>query len=146
MSLIQNREKPGYIRNFERTARYDIEDFDFIYSVLGLFEKHVVTPHILAELSNLSMKLWGKRLADYFRLFREVLEKTGEKYVNKENILHSDLLSTLGVTDLGIAEAAQKYKYLVFTDDGTATGYMRNEGIDVLNLNEVRTARYFGSS
>lgn len=130
----------NYLPKFKRTRGYDIEVFKYIYSVLLQFRRHIVTPHILTELSNLSMHIQDKRLGEYFSIFRRVLEQTEEEYINKDNILKSVLLPKLGVTDLTIIEAAEKYKCLVFTDDRVATECMRYKGIEVLNLKEIRTA------
>lgn len=140
---------PNYVGHFRRTEGYCKEDYDYISSVLSHFSKVIVTPHILAELSNLSPKIrdnkQDKKLAAYFDVFRQVLERTDEEYINKDDILSSTLLPKLGITDLTIVEAAEKYKCLVFTDDGSATGYMRYKGIAVLNLNEqFRTPFWLG--
>jgi len=134
----------NYLPKFKRTRGYDREVFEYIYSVLAQFRRHIITPHILTELSNLSPKIrdnkQDNKLAAYFTVFKDVLERASERYINKDNILNSTLLPKLGVTDLTIIEAAEKYKCLVFTDDGPATGCMRHKGIEVLNLKEIRTA------
>jgi len=131
---------PNYLPNFKRTSGYDIEIFEYIHLVLSQFRKHIITPHILTELSNLSMNIQDNRLAEYFSVFKRILEATEEEYINRDNILHSDLLPKLGVTDLAVIEAAEKYKCLVFTDDRFATQHMRHKNIPVLNLKEIRTA------
>ena len=134
----------NYLPKFNKTRGYDREVFEYIYSVLAQFRRHIITPHILTELSNLSPKIrdnkQGKKIAVYFDVFRRVLERTNEEYINKGQVLNSTLLPKLGITDLTIVEAAEKYKCLVFTDDGPATGYMRHKGIEVLYLKEIRTA------
>jgi len=133
---------PDYISQFKRTNKYDIEDFKYIHSVLSYFRKHITTPHIITELSNLSMKIQDNRLVAYFSVFEKLLKEMDEEYINKDEVLGLPLLPKLGITDLTIIEAAKRFKYLVFTDDFRATGYMRNMRIDVLNLNDIRTMQW----
>lgn len=128
----------NYLLKFERTRGYK-EVFEYVYAVLPQFRRHIITPHILTELSNLSMRIQDNRLVEYFSVFSRILGGTAEEYISKDDILNSVLLPKLGVTDLTIIEAAEKYKCLVFTDDWPATGHMRYRGIEVLNLKEIRT-------
>ncbi len=134
---------PDYISRFKKTEKYGVEDFKCIHSVLSYFRKHIITtPHIITELSNLSMKIQNNRLVAYFSVFKKLLKEMDEEYINKDEVLGLPLLPKLGITDLTIIEAAKRFKYLVFTDDFRATGYMRNMRIDVLNLNNIRTVQW----
>jgi len=131
-----------YIADFKRTAKYCADDYKFICHVLPYFNKKVITTHILTELSNLSMQIQDNRLAGYFSAFRELLKEARENYINKDRILGLPLLPKLGVTDLAILEVVKKFKYLTFTDDFRMSGYIRSMGIDVLNLNDIRTVEW----
>ena len=135
---------PNYVGQFHKTEDYCREDYDYIYSVLSHFSKVIITPHILAELSNLSPKIQDnkqdKKLLEYFNVFKDVLERTSERYIKKDDILNFPLLPKFGITDLAIIEAAKRYNYLVFTNDSSMVGCMRNMDMEVLYLNDIRTA------
>lgn len=131
-----------YIPDFKRTSKYCADDYRFVCSVLSCFNRKVITTHILAELSNLSMQIQDNRLVTYFNVFREFLEDIGENHISKDRILALPLLPKLGVTDLGILEIVKKFRYLTFTDDFRMSNYIRDMGIDVLNLNDIRTVEW----
>lgn len=134
---------PDYISQFKRTDKY-ADDFESIHFVVDCFRKKIVTCHILAELSNLSMEIPDHRLATYFSFFIEALREANEKHLDKDDILNHYLLPKIGITDLGIIEAAKRYKYLVFTDDFRLAGYAKSMDLDVLNLNYIRTVEWKG--
>jgi len=132
----------NYISKFKRThPKYNPDDYKSISKVLSCFRKKIVTPHILAELSNLSFQAREEKREDYFKAFSGLLKRTSEDYIDKDTVLTLPLLSKIGVTDLGIIEAAKKFDYLVFTDDFPMTGLARKKGIDVLNLNDIRAVQ-----
>lgn len=128
----------NYISQFERTKDYCADDYKNMDYVLSHFGKKVITTHILAELSNLSKQAWKDKKLDYFNVFGKLLEKTNEHCINKDILLNLPLLPKLGVTDLGIIEAAKEFGCLIFTDDFPMSGYASKQGIDVLNFNHIR--------
>lgn len=131
-----------YISQFKRTDKYCAEDHKVISYVISCFSKKVVTPHILAELSNLSLQARKEEREDYFNIFMELLKRTTEDYIGKDIVLSFPLFPIIGVTDLGIIEAAKKSSYLVFTNDKYLVGQARKKGVSVLRLNDIRTAQW----
>lgn len=129
----------NYIHKFKRTKKYSIEDFHIVKSIILRFKKIIVTPQILAELSNLSCQMDKSRLGQYFSYFIEIIKKSEEIYINKNQLLEINLLSKFGITDLTINESAREYNYLVFTDDFKLFGYLSKNNIDAINLNYIRT-------
>jgi len=130
-----------YIPRFKRTDIYT-DDFENIHSVLNCFRKKIVTCHILAELSNFSMQIHNHRLANYFSFFVQALREADEEHLDKDSILDHCLLPKIGVTDLGIIEAAKRYECLIFTDDFPLAGYAQKMHLGVLNLNHIRTIEW----
>lgn len=52
------------IGEFKRTRGYSDEDYQLLLKVIDQFETLVSTPHILAEVSNLTNGLYGSKLRD----------------------------------------------------------------------------------
>jgi hypothetical protein len=134
---------PELIERFKRTrsSGYGAEDFVLVSNLIALFARIVITPHILAELSNLSLQMEQPRLSAYFGRAVEALRHVTEEPVCKDRMLSSewlDLLPKIGFTDLSILEAGQRGKYLVLTDDLKAAAYLSRAGLDVINLNVLR--------
>ena len=132
----------SYIDSFKRTRQYTAEDFDLVRRLARPFHKLITTPHILAELSNLSLTMSSRRVAEYFSLVIGVLKRMKETYAQKDTLLQRTLLPKVGFTDLSILEAAKRYEYLVLTDDFKAAGLLQAVRCDVINLNHLRQMQW----
>jgi len=128
----------NYIPQFKRTRQYTPDDFLIVQQLARTFHRLITTPHILAELSNLSVSVREPHAAVYFRRLTELLNAAKEHYTNKDILLRDARLARLGFTDLSIVEAAKDAGYLVLTDDLDAANAIRAERCNVINLNELR--------
>ena len=128
----------AYIQVFKRTQQYTVEDFHLVRDFAAPFHRLITTPHILSELSNLSLALKGERVQGYFAYLVEVLRKAKEIHIGKDELLANKSLPRFGFTDLSITEAAKRYDYLVFTDDFGMAGLLHAGKCDVINLNHLR--------
>lgn len=131
------------IEKFKRTQSrgYTKEDFVLVVRLVSRFAHIITTPHILAELSNLSLQMPKSHLAAYFKGVVSALRAVREEHVCKDAILSSPrvgLLHKIGITDLSMIEAAKKLKCLVLTDDFKAAGYLKACQCGVINLNHIR--------
>jgi predicted nucleic acid-binding protein len=132
------------VAKVKRTRKYTVDDFTFIRDFVSAFQRIVTTPHVLAELSNLALDGIDLRQRPYVGTLIEIIGQTKELYVEKDVILKLDCLPRIGVTDAAIVEIARRKGYLVLTDDFPLTGYLQSYECSVINLNHVRTARWFG--
>ncbi len=120
----------------KRLKQYTLDDFETLRGVFVFFRRVVTTPNILTEVSNLSGHLPGDRSA-YFEVFRAQLDVVQEEYVRSTEVVQSDRLADLGLTDLGISRLA-KAGLLVFTDDLPLTLLLAAERVDHVNFNHLR--------
>ncbi|MDP8240607.1 MAG: PIN domain-containing protein [Candidatus Hatepunaea meridiana] len=134
---------PDRITKFKRTSIFTIDDFDIIESVFQYFNKIVTTPNILTEVSNLSGQLPEGIRKDCFKEFRKIITTLNEEYYASQDISSEKQFLYFGLTDTGIIKAA-KGKYLVFTEDMRLYNALLNLKIDVVNINHIRTYRWFG--
>lgn len=74
----------------------------------------------------------------------DVIRAAKELHVEKDELLTAEHLPTLGVTDTAIIQLARRKEYLVVTDDFALYGHLETFGCDVVNLNHLRTQRWFG--
>ena len=124
---------PSFIPKFKRTEKYAQADFELLLALIQPFARIVVTPQILAEVTNLSPDHQA-----FFQNLLAVLREAREEYVPKDLMLDSTLLPKIGFADLSLLEAAKAGKYLVITDDLRAYGYLSSAECDVINLNHLR--------
>jgi len=129
----------NYIQSFKRTSKYNKEDYEIVNRIINSFSKIIVTPHIIAEFSNLSFQLPEKLLENYFKSIFAHLNNIDEIYIPKNVILGNQILFKIGFTDLSIIELSKNKTHLVFTDDLPLTGYLNKFDCDLINLNYIRT-------
>lgn len=130
---------PALIQKFKRTDKYSNEDFVITGNFVSKFNHVIITPHILAELSSLSKDLPDTYLYSYFEVVIKTLSPYTERNISKDIIFQNPLLSRIGVTDVAIHQLSSDTAYLVFTDDMRLTSFLQNSGVDVINLNHIRT-------
>jgi len=130
------------IERFKRTRNrgYTADDFVLLRNLVGRFSRIVTTPHILAELSNLSMHM-PTDMGRYFACLARALGTFREEQVPKDDLLSPKwrhVLPRIGFTDLSIIEAAPRGDYLVLTDDCEAANCLYKARCAVININHIR--------
>ena len=133
-----------YISKFKITCKYSEEDFKILKDIVKGFKKIIITPHIVAELSNLSMKIPENRLKEYFKYFIEILKKSDEINIDKNSILLNKYIDKIGVTDVGIMLASENNEFLFITDDFQLANISFSKGLPVINFNHIREFLWFG--
>ena len=136
----------GLVPRFHRTRGYTAEDFDLLARFAGLFTRLVVTPQVLAEISNLAASIKEPRLSEYYLHLSPLLQNAREDHVPKDRLLAEEwggLLPKLGFTDVSIIEAAREGGYLILTDDLKAAEYARRAGCGAVNFNHLRAESWF---
>lgn len=131
---------PGLVDSFPRTRNrgFTSEDFYTLASLLGQFNRFVITPHVLTEVSNwLAYLVEPARSACLERLARDV-GSMSEKITPASTLSKDPAFVRFGITDAAIIDAVPAGAYLVITDDFALSGYLSNAGVDVLNFNNIR--------
>ncbi len=120
------------IRNFRRTAYFTESDFYNVSKFIDIFDVKITTPHILTEVSD----LLGNRIELQFALGKYI-ELTEERFLESKQIAETKTFLQFGLADTAITETA-KNSYLVVTDDNPLFGYLVNQRIDTVSLNQIR--------
>ncbi len=134
---------PQLIPGIRRLSRYTIDAYWALKQKLDGRSRFVVTPHVLAELSNLSSRdFTGDLRKQYLHVVRGVLSDFVEAVVSKDTILSHPLLEKVGVTDVSLAEVGAKPNTVVVTDDFRAAGLLQKQGCRVWNTNWILGQMY----
>ncbi len=132
---IVNRER---IPRFKRTAQFIPEDYDLLLQLINSFQKVVTTPNILTEVNSLANQLGEPERSQCLKIFTLLTSQIREEYLESSIVANDDIFSRFGLTDCGIMYLA-KDKYLVLTDDLKLSLYLKAQGIDTINFNNLRT-------
>lgn len=113
--------------------------FGLLLSFVQPFPKKLVTPHILAELSNLAKTRLKEDFRELIGFSIWFLSRTKEEIVPKEAILKEEnlkLLMDFGITDAAISLAANNDR-LILTNDGPFFAYCSHKKIPVLHTDVI---------
>ena len=133
----------SYIKECKRTSEYTEEDFETLKEFLNCFKglKIYITPHIISEISNLSITsgFSSSKLSGYIGRIVELIKEMNESHIEVHSLLQLDitLIKEFGFTDLGIIELSKKYNIPILTDDGRLYGYASSQ-TDVINFKHIK--------
>lgn len=129
----------NFIKDFKRTVKYDIEDFEWLKLVIKPFKSIYVTPQILAEAWNLFENIRDPKFSDFLDSTLHIFTLIDEEYINKNDIVQNSSLRHIGVTDTSIIEVAMNLNLLVITDDFRSVHHYMSRDISVLNINQLKS-------
>lgn len=116
-----------------------LDNFYLLHSFIQPFQKKIVTPHVLAELSNLAKIRLKDDFGELIKFSIWFLSRTNEEMIPKETILKEEnlkLLMDFGITDTAISLATNKDR-LILTNDGPFFAYCSNKKIPVLHTDQI---------
>lgn len=131
------------IKGFKRIRTYEPADYQLLIQLIDQFDHLISTPHVLAEVCNLTNGLFGRHLSDFYATFKRMLPTIIEIQTPATEISERFSLNPYGLADVGIMAAA-KDNYLVLTDDLRVSDFAAQHGVDVVNFNHVREAVWNG--
>jgi rRNA-processing protein FCF1 len=129
------------ISRHRRTSTYDIDDFQRLRNFKTQFHRIVVTPHILAELSNLTLGRAGAGIDQLPISIVETIKTAHEIHVEKDVLVAKANVARFGFTDAGIIELAVSQQLLVLTDDLPLANLLEKSRAPVINFNHLRNFR-----
>jgi hypothetical protein len=125
------------ITQFKRTNMFTELD----YFVLGRFMKGYeilyTTPHILAEVSNLTEKISSHLKQGFFDQFKTIIQSLDEKYDASTELVKILKFHKFGLTDSAIIKMAEQGA-MVLTIDLNLYGYISGRGYKAKNFNHIR--------
>jgi len=122
--------------------RFVPEDFDTLVNLLDKFRQLIVTPYVLAEVSNMLGYLREPARTECMQRFAHAAQvQMAESYESASNLSQNPSFLLFGITDASILNAAFG-SHLVLTNDAPLYAYLLGQGVDVLNFNQIRPLNY----
>ena len=127
------------------TEEFTTDDFDILFKFLSNFRGIIVTPHVLAEVSNLiNTKVNKSDFTDFIERITEKLSRFKEVYIKKDEILAGEEVKKVGITDAGILLACEKRDNLILTKDFKFENLCISKGLPVIHFDKLREESWFG--
>jgi hypothetical protein len=138
--LVVGHTSRDHVGRARRTEQYSPEDFDLLQSALADYDKVLVTPHVLAETSNLLGYLSEPLLSRTRSTLGQMLARWKEHYAPCIELIDAPIYLRLGVTDSALFTAASATAALL-TDDFPLYLAASTAGRDAINFTHLRQAR-----
>jgi rRNA-processing protein FCF1 len=132
-----------WISKLKRTRMYSGSDFELVRRFIQQFETVWTTPTILAEVNSLSLELRG---TDFAATFAGRMQLLLESYSQSKQLSLRPEFRRFGLTDCSITRLAARAgrRRLVVTDDLELATELGRLGVDVVNINHLRSQEWFG--
>ncbi|GEM_PF-805142 len=131
-----------FIKDCAATNQYSQLDYDLLLKVLRYFKSEIViTPYLLAELSDFSIKdIKPPKLHYYFMTLIDRLRNYKEENITLEKLLEIKftIIMRFGFPDISILEVAKSIGAVVLTDDFDLALYANKSRIPNINFRTVR--------
>lgn len=123
------------------SKKFETEDFKLLLSFLKGFDLFI-TPHILAEASNIIGKYIRKNEFEKVISMNKKFLKEGvlEIYIKKDEILDNEIALKIGITDTSIILASTNK--IVLTIDEPLLGICKKNGIYACRLDEITCIKW----
>ncbi len=128
------------ITRHKRTKIFEQDDYDLLVKILSSYDVIVVTPHVLAETSNLVSQIGEPALEAVRLTFSKLIQDQKEVYYSSRDSVKHPAFVRLGLTDASILQLAKSAIPLLTTDVGLyLEAYKLNSS--TINFNHLRQQR-----
>ncbi|MEM9555104.1 MAG: PIN domain-containing protein [Acidobacteriota bacterium] len=135
--LVVGAADPSLIERHKRTEIFAEEDFDTLTRFLKPYLKLQVTPHALAEASNLLAQSKSPAREQLRQALAHLLGTLVEVCIPSETAVRNEVYLRLGLTDATLAEAVARGATLLTTDLDLYRA-VQAQGYLAVNFNHVR--------
>lgn len=138
--LIVGYTSRGHVGRARRTEQYSIEDFDLLQTTLAEYDEVLVTPHVLAETSNLLGYISEPLLSQTRATLRLLMPQWQERFTKSIEITEIPIYLRLGITDSALF-ATSSASVTLLTDDLPLYLAANRAGHSAINFTHLRLAR-----
>lgn len=129
------------IAKHKRTDSFSPEDYQILVNLLRKFRGIVVTPSVLAEVSNLLGQTDDQTRIALLALLGDLVRTSDERYVPSVEVVETVEFLRLGLTDAGIL-ALTGEDLTVLTDDIHLYLALQRRGVEAINFHHVRESAW----
>jgi hypothetical protein len=138
--LIVGLKDRALIARHKRTQEFCDEDFELLQSVIGNFDRIVVTPNILTECSNPLRQIGDPACTELTAILKTLVEgdDLDERYLSSREAVRVVDFPRLGLTDAGVLEVVSRDLPLLTIDLDLYLAASRKDAEAATNFNHLR--------
>jgi predicted nucleic acid-binding protein len=139
-------EKSRLLNNNDKN--YSKEDFALLKDIIQLFDEVIITPQIIAEISNLSITgnraVYGTQLLKYLQTVIDFLKRNEERHHKIECLWDTklEIIANFGFTDITMFELSRQEKIPILTDDVEFFNYAISQNTHTFSLEAIKNEQY----
>ena len=138
--LILGQVEPKQVGRHKRTTNYQADDLDLLLYVVKMFQKIILTPHVLTQADDL---LGARNPKNRFeqRLVSAFIQGVGLAHVERDpaqELVQDTAFPRFGLADVGLYRIACRGT-LVLTDDRRLADHLVSLGRDAINFAHLRS-------
>lgn len=138
--LVVGCTSRDHVGRARRTEQYSVEDFDLLQMTLAEFDEVLVTPHVLAETSNLLGYLAEPLRSAARVIFAAILPPWEERFTRGTELTGTSVYVRLGLTDSALFSTASA-SITLLTDDLPLFIAAGKAGRSTINFTHLRQER-----
>ena len=135
---VAGRTSRDIIAKHRRLHRYTAADYDALLAYLDGFDRVLVTPHTLAETSNLLGQHGEPERSRLFNQLRRLIHESKEVVVSGAAASNNRAFKRLGITDAALLEVVTEQTPLLTVDLDLYHEAQQREPNSAVNFNYLR--------
>jgi len=120
------------------TKEYKQEDFLLLQNFIKKFRKIIITPHILAEVSDIAENELDAHFLDFVNRIKKILLDSEEARIKKNEILENEQIGKFGVTDVSIILSSKTNNQFILTKDLPFALLCQSKNLPVFHFDWLR--------
>lgn len=131
---------PERVGRHRRLREFDLDDLGWVNDQAHSFSRHVTLPNIVTEVSNFVGSLKQEIAPGAVFALATYCKEVAEVYEESRDVVLEPYYQKLGVADAAVVRMASA-EVTVMTTDHQLDAYLRDRGVQVLNLWHRKTRR-----
>ena len=136
--LVVGSTSTAIIAKHRRLQDYSVADYDFLLGLLARVDRVLVTPHTLAETSNLLGQHGEPERSRLFDQLRRLIHESKEVVVSGADASNNRAFKRLGITDAALLEVVTEQTPLLTVDLDLYHEAQQREPNSAVNFNYLR--------
>lgn len=141
--FLAGKINAGRIGQYCRNNLYGKDDYEYLVTLIGAYDRIVTCPNVLTEVDNLLNGITGDDKYEYLKLTKAIYQSSIEKYIASLQASQNSYFDDLGLADSVVLLMAQECDLLI-SADSRLCDYAKAFGMKVFDFKEYINSKLYG--